>query len=62
MAEEGAAEALDAALGMERKGNLIRSHGVREIAAGAGMLAPRPRPAFWAWARVAGDALRLSRD
>ena len=57
-----AAEALDAALGMEGRGNLIRSYGVREIAAGAGMLAPRPRPAFWVWARVAGDALRLRRD
>ena len=58
--EVAAGEALDAALGMEGKGNLIRAYGVREITAGAGILATRPRPAFWVWARVAGDALDLA--
>lgn len=58
--EVAAAETLDAALGMEGKGNLIRSYGVREITAGAGILATRPRPAFWVWARVAGDVVDLA--
>lgn len=34
--------------------------GLRELAAGAGILAlERPRPVYWLWARVAGDALDL---
>jgi hypothetical protein len=33
--------------------------GVREIAAGVGLLT-QPRPAEWAWGRVAGDAMDLA--
>lgn len=58
--EVAAAETLDAALGMEGKSNLLRFYGAREITAGAGILATRPRQAFWVWARVAGDALDLA--
>ena len=38
---------------------LIRFMGLREIAAGVGILTNR-RPASWVWARVAGDALDLT--
>jgi uncharacterized membrane protein len=37
----------------------MRAVGVREIAAGVGLLT-RPRPAEWAWGRVAGDAMDLA--
>jgi hypothetical protein len=45
-------------LGSERRG-LIRSFGLREIAAGVGILAGN-RVAPWIWARVAGDVLDLA--
>ncbi len=38
---------------------LVRGYGVREIAAGIGILTSE-RPAFWLWSRVAGDALDLA--
>jgi hypothetical protein len=38
---------------------LVRSYGVREIAAGMGLLAGR-RPRFWLWARVIGDAFDIA--
>jgi uncharacterized membrane protein len=38
---------------------LIRSYGMREIAAGVGLLAAA-RPGPWLWARAAGDALDLA--
>ncbi|MBV9764223.1 MAG: SRPBCC family protein [Acidobacteriaceae bacterium] len=38
---------------------LLRIYGLREIAAGIGILA-QPRPTGWLWARVAGDLLDLS--
>jgi uncharacterized membrane protein len=38
---------------------LLRSYGVREIAAGIGILS-QARPANWVWSRVAGDVLDLS--
>lgn len=38
---------------------LLRAYGLREIAAGAGILAS-DRPAFWLWARVAGDVIDLA--
>lgn len=41
------------------KPTLVRSYGVREIAAGMGLLAGR-RPRFWLWARVIGDGLDLA--
>ena len=37
----------------------LRSFGVREIAAGVGILT-RPKPTYWLWSRVGGDALDLS--
>jgi len=39
--------------------SLLRFYGVREIAAGVGILT-QPRPAGWLWARVAGDLLDLA--
>ena len=42
-----------------RFGLVRTAYGLREIAAGAGLLARR-NPAPWLWARVAGDALDLA--
>ncbi len=42
-----------------RSSTLIRGYGVREIAAGVGILTSE-RPAFWLWNRVAGDVLDLA--
>ncbi|HYH64556.1 MAG TPA: hypothetical protein VD866_07660 [Urbifossiella sp.] len=39
--------------------NLIRAYGLRELAAGVGILQAR-RPAPYLWARVAGDVLDLA--
>ena len=39
--------------------NLLRTMGLREIAAGVGILSQR-RPTTWMWGRVAGDALDLA--
>lgn len=38
---------------------LLRLYGLREIAAGVGLLTTN-RPAGWLWARVAGDALDVA--
>jgi hypothetical protein len=38
---------------------LIQAYGLREIATGVGILAPR-NPAPWIWARVGGDALDIA--
>jgi len=46
-------------LGMEGRETLVRSYGLREIAAGAGLLtADNLSP--WMWSRVGGDALDLA--
>jgi hypothetical protein len=37
----------------------LQLYGVREMAAGVGILASE-RPAFWLWSRVAGDAMDLA--
>jgi uncharacterized membrane protein len=42
-----------------RNRGLMRAVGVRELAAGTGILS-RPRPAGWVWARVAGDVIDLA--
>jgi uncharacterized membrane protein len=42
-----------------RQGSTFRAFGLREIAAGLGILSRR-RPAAWMWARVAGDLLDLA--
>ncbi|HZU81933.1 MAG TPA: SRPBCC family protein [Polyangiaceae bacterium] len=43
----------------ERRRKAMRAIGTREIASGVGMLL-RPRPAGWAWMRVAGDLMDLA--
>jgi uncharacterized membrane protein len=45
--------------GSRNNSTLLRGFGLREIAAGIGILM-RPRQAAWVWARVAGDAIDLS--
>lgn len=46
-------------LGLERHSGLVRSYGLRELAAGLGILLSR-RPAAWLWARAAGDMLDMA--
>jgi hypothetical protein len=50
--------ALEQMLGVSRGKRLIQLFGLREIAAGVGILTQRP-VAPWLWSRVAGDALDL---
>ncbi|HEX2692827.1 MAG TPA: SRPBCC family protein [Gemmatimonadaceae bacterium] len=38
---------------------LLRTYGLREIAAGVGILT-RPKPTYWMWNRVLGDAIDLA--
>jgi hypothetical protein len=47
------------ATGLEGREGLLRFHGAREVAAGAGLLLARNR-APYLWGRVAGDALDLA--
>lgn len=46
------------AFGLADKKGLMRTYGVREIAAGVGALQPNPGPAIWA--RAAGDLIDLA--
>jgi uncharacterized membrane protein len=46
-------------VGVREHRTLLRAYGLRETAAGIGILTQR-RPAGWLWARVAGDALDLA--
>ena len=46
-------------MGLERGHRLIQAFGLREIAAGVGLLTQRKRSP-WLWARVAGDALDVA--
>jgi len=46
-------------IGTRKRPNTMRLMGVREVAAGIGILAAR-RPGPWLWARVAGDAVDLA--
>ena len=50
---------LSRALGLGRRPGLLAAYGVREIAAGAGILLGA-NPAPWVQARIAGDALDLA--
>src|SRR3954453_1984352 len=62
LAEILAPRALGRAIGVgygPGKGSILRAYGLREIAAGLGILSRR-RPAAWMWARVAGDAMDLA--
>ena len=47
-------------LGTKRGTGVLRLFGLREIAAGVGLLAQPRRLPFWLWARVAGDAMDLA--
>jgi len=47
------------AIGVEAKPTLVRACGLRELAAGVGILTQPHQPA-WLWSRVAGDAMDLS--
>ena len=59
LAEVIAPGRLDRALGLGGHTGLVRSYGVRELAAGAGLLM-QPNPTPWLWSRVAGDVLDLA--
>jgi uncharacterized membrane protein len=62
LAEIVAARALGRAIGVgysPRKGSILRAYGLRELAAGMGILSRR-RPAAWMWARFGGDLLDLA--
>jgi uncharacterized membrane protein len=43
----------------EEHTTLLRSYGVRELAAGVGILT-RPKPTYWMWNRVIGDTIDLA--
>jgi hypothetical protein len=59
VAELAAPQGLGGALGRGDKAGLIEAYGLREIAAGLGILAAEPVEP-WLWARVAGDVLDLA--
>jgi hypothetical protein len=46
-------------LGMEKKASLLQTYGLREMAAGLGILLSR-RPSPWLWARAFGDVLDMA--
>lgn len=58
MAEVVSPKTLARALGIKRGHRLIQLFGLRELAAGVGLLTQNRR-APWLWARVAGDALDI---
>jgi hypothetical protein len=47
-------------LGLKHRSGLLRIFGLREIAAGIGILASTVPSSRWLWARVAGDAMDLA--
>jgi hypothetical protein len=59
VAELVAPGALNRSLGMREHNGLVRAFGLREIAAGLGILSLK-NPTPWVWARVAGDALDIA--
>ncbi len=60
LAEVFATEELEDFLGTKRRTGILRLFGLREIAAGVGILTQPRRLPFWLWARVAGDAMDLA--
>jgi len=50
---------LNGFLGLDDRTKVTRAYGLREIAAGAGLLTQR-KPTIWQWSRVAGDVLDLT--
>src|ERR671932_2832400 len=59
LAELLAPEGVTRPFGMQRHTALIRAYGLREIAAGIGILT-QSDPTPWVWGRVAGDALDIA--
>jgi uncharacterized membrane protein len=59
LAAPGAVAALVGAEGNRRQRNTLRGIGLREVAAGIGILA-RPQSSRWLWTRVAGDLMDLA--
>lgn len=61
LAELAAPDAVARLIGVhERKHRrLLRFYGIREIAAGVGIIA-RPKPTYWMWNRVIGDLIDLA--
>ncbi len=59
LAEIFAPKELARLIGTRNHSGLLRSYGLREIAAGAGILTQRDKGP-WLWSRVAGDALDLA--
>ena len=57
LAPRGVARAIG--IDEEELATLLRVYGLREIAAGLGILA-RPRPTYWLWSRVVGDSIDLA--
>ena len=53
------AHSLDQFLGTDHREKTLRFFGLREIAAGVGILSRAKPGPVWLWARVAGDALDL---
>lgn len=60
-AEVFAPQAVARAIGVDEREHrtLLRSYGLRELAAGIGILS-RPKPTYWMWNRVVGDAVDLA--
>jgi hypothetical protein len=59
LAELIAPRTLTRALGMEDEAEIVRAYGLREIAAGVGLLTQKD-PTPWLWGRVAGDVLDIA--
>jgi uncharacterized membrane protein len=61
IAEVFAPEAVARLIGVDEKRHrgLLRAYGVRELAAGVGILA-RPKPTYWMWNRVIGDTIDIA--
>ena len=61
IAEVFAPEAVARLIGVDerRHRGLLRAYGVRELAAGVGILA-RPKPTYWMWNRVIGDTIDIA--
>jgi uncharacterized membrane protein len=60
-AELFAPEAVARVIGIDEREHttLLRSYGLRELAAGIGIVT-RPKPTYWMWNRVIGDAVDLA--
>jgi uncharacterized membrane protein len=60
-AEVFAPQAVARVIGLDEREHttLLRSYGLRELAAGIGIIS-RPKPTYWMWNRVIGDAVDLA--